>query len=287
MRSARSTARRQHVDCAAHGEHVRSGVARASGVGHSALPHRRHAVRPGRPTRGHPPRHRRAAAVPRAGVHRQLPRPARLRPARRLPGLPRPALERARPDEGRHSLRLRGQPRRMRRARGLDDLEVRAAAPPLRRRQGGRALQPARDVAGRARAADPPLHVGAAADHRPAGGHPRAGHGDERADDGVDDGHVLDADGPRRPGDRDREADLDRRLRVPSRGDGRRRRDDDRARLRAARLEAVASSAASCRASGTSAASRRRSSSTAAPRCSRSRTCRAASTTRPGSTCRR
>ena len=30
-------------------------------------------------------------------------------------------------------------------------------------------------------------------DDRPEDGHPRAGHGDERADDGVDDGHVLDA----------------------------------------------------------------------------------------------
>ena len=29
--------------------------------------------------------------------------------------------------------------------------------------------------------------------HRPAGGHPRAGHGHRRADDGLDDGHVLDA----------------------------------------------------------------------------------------------
>ena len=29
--------------------------------------------------------------------------------------------------------------------------------------------------------------------HRAPGGHPRAGHGHERADDGVDDGHVLDA----------------------------------------------------------------------------------------------
>ena len=45
----------------------------------------------------------------------------------------------------------------------------------------------------RARAADAPLHLRAAADHRPAGGHPGAGHGDRRADDGLDDGHVLDA----------------------------------------------------------------------------------------------
>ena len=45
----------------------------------------------------------------------------------------------------------------------------------------------------RAGAAHAPLHLGAAAVHRPAGGHPGAGHGHERADDGLDDGHVLDA----------------------------------------------------------------------------------------------
>ena len=73
---------------------------------------------------------------------------------------------------------------------------------------------------------------------RPAHGHSGARHGDERADDGVDDGHVLDADGPRRAGGRDGQADLDRRLRLPPRGDGRRRRDGDRAGVHEARLEA-------------------------------------------------
>ncbi len=59
-------------------------------------------------------------------------------------------------------------------------------------------------------------HAGSRAElvavHRPAGGHPRAGHGHERADDGLDDGHLLDAEGPRRAGDRHRQADLDRRF---------------------------------------------------------------------------
>ena len=45
---------------------------------------------------------------------------------RRLPRLPRPALERPRPDEGRRPLRRRGLARRVRRAGHLDDLEVRA-----------------------------------------------------------------------------------------------------------------------------------------------------------------
>ena len=184
----------------------------------------------------------------------------------RLRGLPRPALVRARADEGRHPLRPGGDARRVRRARGLDDLEVRAAAPPVRRRQGRRPLQSAPDVDARARAPDAPLHLRAPADHRPAGGHPGARHGDERADDGLDDGHLLDAGRLRRAGDRHGQADLDRRLGLPARGDRRRGRDGDRARVRAARLERSPSSAASSRASATSAGSPRTSSSTAARR---------------------
>ena len=155
-----------------------------------------------------------------------------------FPGLPGAALDRARPDQGRHPLRPARDARRVRRAGDVDDLEVRAPAAPVRRRQGRRPLRPAGVVARRAAADDAPLHLRAAADHRPAEGHPRARHGDQRADDGLDDGHLLDADRPRRPGDRDRQADLARRLALPARGDRRRRRDGDRARVRAARLEA-------------------------------------------------
>ena len=67
------------------------------------------------------------------------------------------------------------------------------------------------------------------------------------------------------PGDRHRQADLDRRLALPARGDRRRRRDGDRAGVRAARLERSPSSAASSRASATSAASPRPSSTPSAP----------------------
>ena len=81
-----------------------------------------------------------------------------------------------------------------------------------------------------------PLHRRARAVHRAAARHPGARHGDERADDGLDDGHVLDAEGLRGPGDRHGQADLDRRLRLPPRGDRRRRRDGDRARVPAPRL---------------------------------------------------
>ena len=182
----------------AHGEHPRGRPPRPARVGHAALPHGRDPVRPGRPARRHPPGCGRAAALPRACVHRQLSGEARLRPARRLPGLPGAALERARPDQGRRPLRRHVDARRMRRAGDVDDVEVRAAAAPVRRREGRRALQSPRDVARRARAADPALHLRAAADHRPAGGHAGAGHGHERADDGLDDGHVLDAGGLRR-----------------------------------------------------------------------------------------
>ena len=160
------------------------------------------------------------------------------RPPRRLPRLPRPALEHHRADEGRDPLRPGGDARRVRGARDVDDVEVLAPPPAVRRREGRRSLRSAEHVARRARAADAALHVGAPADHRPEGGHPGAGHGHERADDGLDDGHVLDAERLRRPGDRDREADLDRRLRLPPGGDRRRRRDGDRARVRPARLDA-------------------------------------------------
>ena len=165
-------------------------------------------------------------------------RPHGRRTPRRLPRLPRPALEHHRPDEGRDPLRPGGHARRVRGARDVDDVEVLAPAAAVRRREGRRALRPAHALARRARAPDAALHLGAPADHRPAGGHPGAGHGHERADDGLDDGHVLDAARLRRPGDRHREADLDRRLRLPPRGDRGRRRHGDRARLRAARLDA-------------------------------------------------
>ena len=171
----------------------------------------------------------------------------------------------ARPDEGRHALRPRGLARRVRRARDLDDVEVRAPAAPVRRREGRHPLRPAGALAARAREAHAPLHVGADPRDRPAHRHPGARHGHERADDGLDDGHVLDADRLRRAGGRHRQADLDRRLRLPARGDRRRRRDGHRAGRAAARLRARRAARASCRASATSAVSPRRSCTSAAP----------------------
>ena len=101
--------------------------------------------------------------------------------------------------------------------------------------KGGVRCNPRELSLGRGRAADAAVHLRAAADDRPEGGHPRAGHGHERADDGLADGHVLDAEGPRGARGRDREADLRRRLGLPPRGDRRRRRHGHRARLPAAR----------------------------------------------------
>ena len=220
------------------GEHRARPVVRPPRVRHAAVPDGDRAVRPGGPARGRRRRRRRAAPPPRAVDHRRLPGENGRRTPRCVPRLPRTALERPGPDEGRHPLRPRGVARRVRRARRLDDLEVRPAAPAVRRAPrvacaATRARSPRRDGA-----ADAPLHVGAPPVHRAAGGHSGPGHGDERADDGLDDGHVLDAARPRGAGDRHGQADLDRRLRLPARGDRRGRGDGDRARLRAARLEA-------------------------------------------------
>ena len=126
------------------GRHRGSGGTRPPRVGHAPLSHSasRSSTRRCRTRRSR--RHRRAAPLPRALDHRQRAGPARRRPAHRLPRLPRPALERHGPDEGRHALRPGGDARRVRRARGLDDVEVLAPAAALRRRQGRRALHAAR-----------------------------------------------------------------------------------------------------------------------------------------------
>ena len=83
---------------------------------------------------------RRASALPRARGHGQRPGADGRRALGRLPRLPRPALERARADEGRHPLRPARLARRVRGARDVDDLEVRAPAAAVRRRQGRRPL---------------------------------------------------------------------------------------------------------------------------------------------------
>ena len=207
----------------------------AARVGHAALPDRARSVRAGAPVCRRLASHRRAPALPRAGADGQRAGAPRRRRLRRLCRLPRPALERARADEGRHPLRPRRDSRRVRGARDVDDLEVRAAAAPVRRREGRRPLRSEAALAGRAGTADAALHAGARERDRPPYRHRRARHGHERADDGLDDGHLLDAAGARRAGDRDRQARLGRRLGLPARGDRCGGRDGGRARLREAR----------------------------------------------------
>ena len=84
--------------------------------------------------------------------------------------------------------------------------------------KGGVGDRPARPQPQRARAGHPPLRQRDHADHRPGEGHPgpRRRHG--RADDGLDDGHLLGAQGLHRDGGRDRQADQHRRLARSRRG---------------------------------------------------------------------
>ena len=89
------------------------------------------------------------------------------------------------------------------------------------------------------------------------------------------------------PGDRDREADLDRRLGLPARGDGRGRRDGRRARVRAARLAARRAAVRRAGLRERRRDRRSRAASSAERRSSPCPTSRAASTRRTGSTSRR
>ena len=135
--------------------------AAAARVGHAALPAGAHAARARAPAGRDPRLRRRAAALP--GARRDPRRcrsgsttaPSRSFPAYRVQhsSVLGPTKGGVRYDDG-------GRPRRVRGARDVDDLEVRAPAPALRRREGRRALQPARALARRARrasrAASPP-----------------------------------------------------------------------------------------------------------------------------------
>ena len=129
--------------------------------------------------------------VPEARAGRGDSHPPRRRKRRGLHRIPRAASSRARPDEGRRALSPGRHHRRSRRARDVDELEMRARRPALRRREGRRDLRPAQPDPARTRTHHAPLHAGDHSFHRPADGHPRARHGHERADHGVDDGHVF------------------------------------------------------------------------------------------------
>ena len=73
----------------------------------------------------------------------------------------------------------------------VDELEMRADGSALRRRQGRHRLRSGQAVRRRTGAADAALHAGNDSVHRPAGGCDGARPGHQRADHGVDDGHLL------------------------------------------------------------------------------------------------
>ncbi len=101
---------------------------------------------------------------------------------------------------------------------------MRARRSSLRRRQGRRRGRPARAQAQRAREPQPPLHAGDDSVRRAPHGRDGAGHGHERAGDGLVHGHLFDVSGRDRAGDRHRQARRLGRHAGPARGDRSRRR---------------------------------------------------------------
>ena len=163
----------------------------------------------------------------------------------------------ARPVQGRHPLPPGRDARRGEGARDVDDLEVRAVNIPFGGAKGGVACDPKTLSERELRAADAALHD---RDHAtmigPEKDIPAPDVGTDRADDGVDHGHVLDEQGPLGARRRHRQAAQRRRLagprwRRPSRG-GALLHPRGAAQGRAA---ARGTDASSCRASATSAAS--------------------------------
>ena len=135
---------------------------------------------------------------PKRAIVRHLSSPHGREPDGDLHRLPGPASSGAWSSEGRDPLRARSRPQRNRRARHLDELEMRArrACPTA----AARAAPPrsARALAGGAREPLPPLHAGNDSLRRPAGGRDGAGHGHQRADHGVVHGHLFHAQGDHR-----------------------------------------------------------------------------------------
>ena len=123
--------------------------------------------------------------------------------------------------------------------------------------KGGVICDPAEPVQRRARAHHPPLHLRHHRHARPRLRRSRAGREHQRADDGVDHGHLLHAQAPHRHRGRHRQAGGDGRLARPPRGDRPRLHDRD---PRGAQAAAACRSRAPgwrCRDSATSARSRR------------------------------
>ena len=171
------------------------------------------------------------------------------------------------------------EPGRSRRARHVDELEMRAGRSPLRRREGRRRHRSAQILHRRTRTDHPPLHQRNDPLHRPADRRHGARHGHQRADHGVDHGHLLAPDRPRRPEHRHRQARQHRRLARAQGSDRARRRLPRQPRHRHS-SSCPTTAASSSRASATSAATRRRAWPSMARASSASAMSAAASTTR-------
>ena len=194
---------------------------------------------------------------PKRAVIGLLPDPSRRRQHRGVPRLPGAAPPDLGADQGRHAVRGLGRSGRGGGASDLDELEVRAGRVALWRRQGrrdGRSgfAQPAR--AGGAVAA---LHAGDDPVRRPAHRRDGAGHGDQRAGDGVVHGHLFHVPGPDGDRDRDRQAGRVRRHGRAARGDGPRRGAPGDAGRGGAGDQSAWAPRRSCRASAMSAPCRR------------------------------
>ena len=133
-------------------------------------------------------RRRRGPALADARVLIPHPGPHGRRHDARLPGLPRAAQRRPRPEQGRHPLRGQRDHGHRPRAGHLDDLEMRRGGYPAGRRQG-RHHRRSLDALG-AREGTPVPRLGGrdVEEHRPAQRRARAGRRHHAPDDGLDDG---------------------------------------------------------------------------------------------------
>ena len=108
-----------------------------------------------------------------------------------FPGLSRAASPHARPDQGRHAFRAESLDGRNRRARDVDELEMRARQSALRRREGRHRVRSDQAFAQGTRSRLPPLHAGDDSVRRSAYRHHGPGHGDERTGHGLVHGHLF------------------------------------------------------------------------------------------------
>ena len=162
--------------------------------------------------------------MPKRADHRFLSDPPRRRHGRGVRRLPGAASPHPRSDQGRHAVCALRRYRRGRGACDLDELEMRAGRAALWRRQGRRQCRSLHDFQARTGGAVAPLHAGNDSVRRPAYRRDGAGHGHQRAGDGLVHGHLFDVSGPHRDRDRHRQAGVVGRHARPARSHRARRR---------------------------------------------------------------